>query len=230
MTIPKGKRFFSDPIDMEVSSKDKLAVSIYVKEPTGPASWHPRSVQTSYIATGNHASAANASRFDEGEEAWFWLDGVDVKPKSSVDGALAVVGSSIANGNHSTLNKDHRWPDYLAKRLNEEDSKVHLSVLNAGITANQLLNSPPEKGENVLARLDRDVLSQSGIKAVILHIGLNDIRHHPGYPAEKIIARMQEVIDVAHKKRDSDLWRDTNALQGFRYVYNRRRADQTEGE
>ncbi|MEN1967739.1 SGNH/GDSL hydrolase family protein [Lentibacillus sp. N15] len=200
VTIPQGKRAFSDPIDLDVSSEEKLAVSVYVKDATGPTSWHPHSIQTSYIASGNHTASTNASPFDKDEEAWFWLDGVDVKPESSIDGAVAVVGSSIANGNYSTLNEDHRWPDYLAKRFKDENPKAYLSVLNAGISANQILNSPSDKGEHVLARLDRDVFSQSGIESVILHAGLNDIRHHPEYPAVKTIARMKEIIDTAHKK------------------------------
>lgn len=198
VTIPSGEKVFSDPIDFAVDSDEEIAVSIYVREKSGPASWHPRSIQTSYISSGNHARDNNASEFDTEEEAWFWMDGVDVIPDSSVKGAIAVVGSSIANGNYSTLNANHRWPDFLAKRFNHAGSDINISVLNAGITANQLLNSPPEKGEHVLARLDRDVFSQSGIKGVILHAGLNDIRHHPEYDAEKIIVRMQEIINTTH--------------------------------
>src|SRR5699024_7375136 len=127
----------------------------------------PRSLQTSYIASGNHTKASDGNTFGKGEEAWFWLDAIDVKPALPVDGAVAVIGSSIVNGNYSKLNENHRWPDDLAKRFNEENPDVHLSVLNAGISANQMLNSPPEKGQDMLTRLERDVLSQSGIKAVI---------------------------------------------------------------
>lgn len=200
VTIPPREKVFSDPIDFEVSSDKALAISIYVSDETGPASWHPRSIQTSYISSGNQSDETDASAFETEEEAWFWLDGVDAVPDSSVKGAVAVVGSSIANGNYSTLDANHRWPDFLAKRLNHKETDIKMSVLNAGITANQLLNSPPEKGEHVLARLDRDVYSQSGIKAVILHAGLNDIRHHPEYDAEKIIVRMKEIINATHEQ------------------------------
>lgn len=198
VTIPPGEKVFSDPIEFEVSSEVALAISIYVHNETGPASWHPRSIQTSFISSGNHAAESNASIFEKGAEAWFWLNGVDVIPDSPIDGAIAVVGSSIENGNYSTLNKNRRWPDFLANRFNEANSEVKMSVLNAGVTANQLLNSPLESGEHVLARLDRDVFSQSGLKAVILHAGLNDIRHHPEYGAEKIVERMKEIINAAH--------------------------------
>ncbi|PAV27941.1 hypothetical protein CIL05_18890 [Virgibacillus profundi] len=200
VTIPPGEKVFSDPLAFEVSSDEALAVSIYVHDKTGPASWHPRSIQTSYIASDNQVEETGASAFKTEEEAWFWLDGVDVIPDSPVNGAIAVVGSSIANGNFSTLNENRRWPDFLAKRLNGENSDLRMSVLNAGISANQLLKSPPEKGEHVLARLERDVFSQSGIKAIILHAGLNDLRHHPEYDAEKIIDRMKEIINAAHEQ------------------------------
>lgn len=200
VTIPPGERVFSDPIEFEVSNEVALAISIYVHDETGPTSWHPRSIQTSFISSGNHAAESDASVFWKEEEAWFWLDGVDVIPDSSVDGAIAVVGSSIANGNYSTLNKNRRWPDFLANRFNEVNSEVKMSVLNAGVSANQLLNSPLEKGEHVLARLNRDVFSQSGLKTVILHAGLNDIRHHPEYGAEKIVGRMREIINAAHEE------------------------------
>ncbi|MEN1967742.1 SGNH/GDSL hydrolase family protein [Lentibacillus sp. N15] len=198
VTIPKGGRVFSDPINFEVDTEETLSISVYVKDSTGPASWHPHSLQTSYIASGNHAATSDASNFDKGKEAWFWLDGIDVKPTSSIDGAVAVVGDSIANGNHSTLDKNRRWPDYLSKRFNKKKSQAHLSVLNAGISANQLLKT--EKGEHVLARLDHDVFNQSGIESIILHAGINDIRYHPEYPAENLIKRMKKVIDVTHKK------------------------------
>lgn len=195
VTIPSGEKEFSDQIPLKVNSDKNLAVSVYVKDKTGPVTWHPRSMQTTYISNGNHVSD-DTSAFKTKEEAWFWLDGVDVVADPSVKGGLVVVGSSIANGNHSTVNANHRWPDYLAKRFST--SEVKMSVLNAGISANQLINSHSDKGENALARLERDVYSQTGVKAVILNQGLNDIRHYPEYDADKIIERMRQVINSVH--------------------------------
>ncbi|MEC5422551.1 SGNH/GDSL hydrolase family protein [Virgibacillus sp. C22-A2] len=199
VTIAPGEKEFSDPISFEVNGEDNLAISLYVSGDTGPATWHPHSMQTTYISSGNHVSDADNSRFEK-EEAWFWLDGVDVIPDPPVKGAIVVLGSSIANGNHSTVDANHRWPDFLATRLNQDTSGINMSVLNAGISANQLINSKPDKGENAFARLERDVFSQSGVKAVILHQGLNDIRHHPEYDAEKIIERMKQIIKSSHNQ------------------------------
>ncbi|WP_254434192.1 SGNH/GDSL hydrolase family protein [Halobacillus sp. Marseille-Q1614] len=200
VTIPPGEKKFSDPIPLKVKSEKELAVSIYANEKTGPATWHPRSMQTNYISSGDHVSEAGASNFETEEESWFWLEAVDVTADPSVKGALVVLGSSIANGNYSEIDANNRWPDYLADRMNSEDAEVKMSVLNAGISANQLINSPPEKGENALDRLDRDVFSQTGVEGVILHQGLNDIRHHPDYDSEKIIEQMKKVIDATHDK------------------------------
>ncbi|WP_017382176.1 SGNH/GDSL hydrolase family protein [Paenisporosarcina sp. TG-14] len=198
VTIPPGAKEFSDPISFEVNSKESVAVSLYVRDKTGPTTWHPRSMQTTYISTGKHVSDSDASAFKTKEDAWFWLDGVDVIPDPSVKGAIVVLGSSIANGNYSTVDANRRWPDYLAKRLNEKNSDVKMSVLNAGVSANHLINSKPNKGENALERLEQDVFSQTGVKAVILHQGLNDIRHYPEYDAKKVIERMGQIITSAH--------------------------------
>ncbi|WP_077625141.1 SGNH/GDSL hydrolase family protein [Sediminibacillus massiliensis] len=199
VTIPSGERIYSDPIPIEINRSDGLAVSVYVQKETGPTTWHAHSMQDTYVSKGNSVDEGSRA-FEKSEAAWYWLDGVDVIPDDSVKGAIAVLGSSIANGNKSTKNANHRWPDLLAERIHKESPESKLSVLNAGISGNQLLNSPPGRGLNALKRLERDVLSQSGVKAVILHQGLNDVRHHPDYGSEKIIARIKEIIDTAHDK------------------------------
>ncbi|MGA9289728.1 MAG: SGNH/GDSL hydrolase family protein [Anaerobacillus sp.] len=200
-TVPAGQKQYSDPINFPVDADQSLTVSLYVDDETGPTTWHKRSNQTVYMSeAGNHASDSGGSAYKLKEEAWFWLDRMEVIPEDSIDGSVVVVGSSIANGNYSTLNANHRWPDYLADRMNEENSKVKMSVLNAGISANHLINSESGKGENALARLDRDVFSQPGVQAVILHEGINDLRHYPEYDSEKVIKRMEDIIKTTHDK------------------------------
>ncbi|MCC5804342.1 GDSL-type esterase/lipase family protein [Rossellomorea vietnamensis] len=196
VTIPPGERKYSDSISLEITDDMPIAVSFYMKGKSGPVTWHPVSMQTTYISSGNKLSTSNPSVFKDKEKAWFLLDGVDVSSDDSLRGAIVVIGSSIANGNKSTEDTNRRWPDYLAKRLNQDQSDW--TIMNAGISGNQLINSQPDKGENALARLQRDVFSQQGIKALILHQGLNDIRHYPEYDAEKIIGRMKKIINSTH--------------------------------
>jgi lysophospholipase L1-like esterase len=54
---------------------------------------------------------------------------------------------------------------------------------------------------NILARLDRDVLVQSGATHMILMLGINDIgqaRQNPSPTAEDLIAGHRQVIERAH--------------------------------
>jgi lysophospholipase L1-like esterase len=69
-------------------------------------------------------------------------------------------------------------------------------VLNAGISGNRILHDMA--GTNASARLDRDVLAQSGARYLIVLQGINDIGF-PGSPAaEEVIAGHLQIIDRAH--------------------------------
>ncbi|KML07844.1 hypothetical protein VL06_02975 [Rossellomorea marisflavi] len=196
--IPAGERTYSDSIPMEITEEDALTVSLYFKGESGPATWHPRSMQTTYSADGDTAGKAGKDGFKSIEKGWYWLDGVDVRTDKKVKGSIVVLGSSIDNGNDSKIDSNHRWTDYLSERINDEaDGKW--TVLNAGISANQLLDSPEEKGEKAPDRLKRDVFEQTGVKGVIVHQGINDIRHHPETDAVTIIDEMKAMIKEAHK-------------------------------
>jgi hypothetical protein len=91
------------------------------------------------------------------------LAGLDV-----VENGLAVValGNSITDGRGSGTNRDDRWPDNLARRLQADPRTRRVAVLNAGIGGNAVLTGG--LGPTALARLDRDVLAQSGARWVIL--------------------------------------------------------------
>ncbi len=102
----------------------------------------------------------------------------------------------------ATMDANTRWPDALAQRLAARD----VAVLNAGISGARLLKD--RMGENALARFDRDVLSQPGIAAVIVLLGINDIGWH-GTPlgprdgvasADDLIAGYRQLIARAHAR------------------------------
>src|SRR5204862_2679400 len=82
-------------------------------------------------------------------------------------------GDSITDGTASTLNGDDRWPDVLSRRAHEKYGG-RVSVVNAGIGGNRIIGpadyspkSPFAGGPSALARLDRDVLSLSGLADII---------------------------------------------------------------
>ncbi len=117
--------------------------------------------------------------------------------------AIVAFGDSITDGAHSTPDKNMRWPDVLARRLQADKKTAHFGVLNEGIGGNRLLHDVA--GPNALARFDRDVLDQSGVKYLIILEGINDIGHayDPQKPydvitAEQLEMALTQIIDRAH--------------------------------
>ena len=137
---------------------------------------------------------------------------------SSRGAAIVAFGSSTTDGDGSTKDANRRWPDVLAERLQKSsDGGAELGVLNQGIIGNRLLNDSPRQannpfgpilGEAGLARFERDVLAQSGVKYVFVCLGVNDILF-PAFPftplnegvtAGDIIAGYRQLITRARKK------------------------------
>jgi lysophospholipase L1-like esterase len=171
VTIPAGADYVSDPIAFAVGAQSDLAITFHVDEPPAVQTSHPGSRATSYLVRGDHVADADlpgAISF----EHWFNISGVEV---SAPPGAAAIVtlGDSITDGRGSTTNRNDRWPDDLARRLRTALPSRCLAVLNQGIGGNRLLLDG--LGPNALARFDRDVLGQPGVRYLIVLAGINDI-------------------------------------------------------
>jgi lysophospholipase L1-like esterase len=173
--VPAGAEYTSEPLDFRAAPQSDLAITFHLDEPSVGETGHPGSRATSYLVHGNHVADADlpgAMKFDH----WFNIAGVDV---SAAPGAAAVVtlGDSITDGHGSTTNGNDRWPDDLARRLLGAEpastTTPSLGVLNAGIGGNRLLLDG--LGPNALARFDRDVLAQPGVRFLIIQEGINDI-------------------------------------------------------
>ena len=96
-------------------------------------------------------------------------------------GTIVALGDSITDGDGSTPNANQRWPDLLGARLSGTPGSV-AAVVNAGIGGNRVLSNSPCFGAGALARLERDVFSQTAARSVIFLEGINDIIH-PDYAA-----------------------------------------------
>ena len=71
-----------------------------------------------------------------------------------------------------------------------------MAVLNAGLSANQLLADDPQRGgTSPAARFERDVAAAAGVTDVVLHIGTNDIA--AGRSAGEITAGLQRFAELA---------------------------------
>jgi lysophospholipase L1-like esterase len=176
ITIREGAEAFSDPISLAVGSEQNLAVSLFTSGSTGPATVHPVALQTNYISdAGNFSSSEAASPFAKTAQSWYFLQSVELLASVDIQGAIVALGDSITDGVSSRPDMYERWTDVLARRLLSKGSQSVMSVLNAGISGNRVLTNSPCWGVNALARLDRDVFSQTAVRAVILFEGTNDI-------------------------------------------------------
>jgi lysophospholipase L1-like esterase len=176
ITLREGADALSDPISLSVGSEQNLSVSLFTYGSTGPATVHPVALQTNYISgAGNFASTEAATPFAKTAQSWYFLQSVEVVASPDVNGAIVALGDSITDGVSSRPDMYERWTDVLARRLLSNGSQSAMSILNAGISGNRVLTNSPCWGTNALARLDRDVFSQTAVRTVILFEGTNDI-------------------------------------------------------
>jgi len=116
-------------------------------------------------------------------KSWPFLTGVEVD--APADGAAIVaLGDSKFDGDGSTAEANHRWPDVLAERLQRDARGRRFGVLNEGLIGNRLLRDSPRGapgelgdvfGESGLKRLERDALGQPGVETVVVSFGVNDL-------------------------------------------------------
>jgi lysophospholipase L1-like esterase len=196
--VAAGGEALSDPVELDVAALQRLQVSVYLPGPTGPATQHNNSRETNYLASGDHSGDDAAAAFDQPISCWMFATGVDVQAPSRVRGTVVAFGDSITDGDQSSIDADQRYPDWLARRLAELHGPT-LAVSNAGIGGNELLhNRVPELfGVSAPARLPRDVLSQAGVRAVILLEGINDIGAEHAR-AEDLIGVYEQLIAQTH--------------------------------
>lgn len=199
VTLAAGGDALSDPVSLRVAALSTLLVSVYVPGPTGPITNHPFTAQGNYLGTGDLASSPAATGYAD-TPCWMFVSGVDVHAPAQVIGSVVALGDSITDTAVTTGNANRRWPDDLSRRLNALRGPT-LSVVNAGLGGNRLLaprDGQPYYGVPALARLDRDVFAQTGVRAVILLEGVNDIGY--GATADEIISADEQIIAQAHAR------------------------------
>ncbi len=197
VALPGGAPVLSDPVDLKVNALEKLVISIHVP---GTVSRTGHSLYQYVSGAAGDQTAAAQLPAQHIMRLPALVTQVDVDPVSA-NAVIVTLGDSITEGALSTSNAFRGWPDRLAERL--AAAKSNWSVVNAGIGGNRLLRYGT--GPSALARLDRDVFSVSGIQAIILLEGINDIGrgfYPPTEPvtADALIAADKQIIARAHAK------------------------------
>jgi len=171
VTIPAGAEYVSDPVAFPVRPLDNLAISFHLPQAPAVQTGHPGSRTTTFYVPGQHVAAADLPGAQT-VVRWYQVSGVDV-PAARQSAAIVAFGDSITDGYGVGPDRNERWPDVLAERLQADPALRHLSVLNHGIGGNRLLRDG--LGPNALARFGRDVLGQTGVRYVIILEGVNDL-------------------------------------------------------
>jgi len=206
VTIPVGAKVFSDSFAFDLPAGSNVAVSLFLPAQAIPLlTVHSFANQSNYMAPGDQTAALDLTKPVE-SDSWYFLSGLEVEAPASA-AAIVTLGDSITDGAFSTRNGNLRWPDDLARRLQADAKTTNIAVLNEGIGGNRILHNEagPMFVPSVLGRFDRDVLSQDGVKYLILFAGVNDIgigtgpdHPHDTVSADDLALGISQMIERAH--------------------------------
>lgn len=199
-TLPMASPLYSDTLAFPVSAVEKVSISLYVPEATGPCTCHVLGVETIDISQPGDFTRTTFTPKETSTSRPF-ISAVEVLSTTPTR-AIITYGDSITDGFASTVGANRRWPDVLEERLRA--AGLDRSVVNQAISGNRVLSYGQAMfGEPALARFDRDVLSVPGAQWLVMLEGVNDIGMgslEPGGPpsAATMIAGYRQVIARAH--------------------------------
>ncbi|CAM5708650.1 SGNH/GDSL hydrolase family protein OS=Streptomyces alboniger OX=132473 GN=CP975_12965 PE=4 SV=1 [Streptomyces alboniger] len=203
VVVPPGAQVMSDAARLRVPHDADLLVTTYSPTPSGPVTYHPHARQISYVAEGDRTEDPDGDAYTEQSPFWRYLTAVDVL-SNETDGTVVVLGDSITDGISSTMGANRRWTDVLYDRMRTETGAPRYGVVNQGISGNRVLsdgNGRPAANPSGLSRFDRDVLDRTGVKAVVIALGVNDILRNPHQnDPDRIIEGLRELTRQAHTR------------------------------
>ena len=200
--VGPGWMLASDPVELDIPAVTEVAVSLFFPGETGAPTSHGTALHNTYISKEGDVTAAAEIAEPVITQSYYFLAGVDVVGDADA-GTLVTFGDSITDGARSSNESDHAWPALLAARLAANKATAKIGVANMGIGGNRVLRDGT--GASSLARWDRDVLSQPGVKWVTLMEGINDIGREASVPAEtttpdELIGIYKQLIAQAHAR------------------------------
>jgi lysophospholipase L1-like esterase len=194
ITIPAGAIITSDPVRLTYAFGQRLAVSMYLKGAFAPLTQHDSQVTTNYatpVSAGDKTTDVTGASFSQPNTEWYLLSGMDVL--GAYQGTVVLFGSSSIDGHNSNVGNANSYPtgntvvagqdndrpsDWLARQL--QSAGYQLGVLNAGVPNDAagptVVDIPALGTQDGIDRLNRDVLQQTNVKAVVIYLGAIDER------------------------------------------------------
>lgn len=170
-TLYAGSPLFSDPIDLPVSPLSRIAVSCFSSGFIPVHTHHLEAQQTAFVSAPGNFAAAEQMIVQQTTTSRYLLSAIYCETDKPAGGVICV-GDSITDGYASSIDGDCRWPDILAERFQQHGHEA-MAVVNLGIGGNRILHN--RRGQKLLERFDRDVVSLAGMTHLVILEGINDI-------------------------------------------------------
>lgn len=182
VTIPAGGEAISDPLPLSVAANSPQLVSYQLTDASAATipGHSDAELGTTYVTaagSGNHTTDTAASAFTSTGSTDYLLTNVDIATAGTP--TLVVVGDNLTLGTGTT-------PGLGVQRLPTElaSAGTGFGVVGAGIANNQVdASQSGAGGVSLMARIDRDVLSDPGVTTVVVDEGLTDVLAGTGQTA-----------------------------------------------
>lgn len=218
VVLAPGESRYSEPVQLSVQSMQRLVVSIYIPDSAVSISRHFTGNELIWSAPGDLSSQAGAQGFSQNKDliqaSTVLADRLDVDAPTDVSRrVVAMFGDSITDGfmasttgipllpGSEPIGHDLRYPDALQRRADAEG--IHATFVNAAISGNRLLAGPvlPMFGPAGQSRLERDVLTLSGVTDVVVLIGINDLGFAlvPSTTGDSLVKGLTATVQQLHK-------------------------------
>jgi lysophospholipase L1-like esterase/predicted RNase H-like HicB family nuclease len=196
VTIPAGGDVVSDTIKFNAPALTELTITIYFGKVPTEITGHAGARTNSFVEYGNAVSKETFSQ-QKKFTRWYVLSAIDVKTDINSK-AVVCYGDSITDGRGSTDDKQNRWTDIFAEKLQSNPATQNIAVLNQGIGGSSVYgNWFDAKWPTGQGRFDRDVRDQTNVKYMIVLYGINDIIYG-NKDANSIINAHKNIIQRAH--------------------------------
>ncbi|MEV6304031.1 LamG-like jellyroll fold domain-containing protein [Actinoplanes sp. NPDC051861] len=190
VTLPAGTDVLSDPIDLTVPDQATVLVSLQVRGLAADGlAGHGNARSPAYVSASDgvdHTGTVDGGRFTRSTMTGIpFLAGVDVStPADDPKGALVLYGDQTVNSDTAAGDGLSQLSDHLATALSSDEYgtryPIRTGVLNLGSSsqgnklllprvANRLLP------ENAYGLVDRDIISQTNARIVLISAGTSDL-------------------------------------------------------
>ncbi|KAE8150814.1 SGNH hydrolase-type esterase domain-containing protein [Aspergillus avenaceus] len=202
--VPTGGLVVSDPVRFPINAQTVISIDAYLRrgQGGGAVTSHPGSRTTSWMSFGDRVGAKNFTDPSvDSVDHWYYISAVEAL-LTHTSASCAIIGDSITDGRGSDTNRNNRWPDLLSKKMQETPTTPTITLLNQAAGGNRVLADG--LGPNVISRLDRDILAQSGVQYAIVFEGVNDIGTADTDPktqqdiGDRLITAYQQIVTRLH--------------------------------